>query len=525
MNQAMHIFKKDCRRFWPLLLALGAALAMLFWRAIDLPSIESDHPEPRLLSTFYLLFDAFVLVFAALLILEDRLVGTRAFWKTRPIDRGRLLLAKSAFALLFFILVPLTVQGLALLTLDADSGEILSAALSALSTLAPRLVLTMWLAAVSRDFPRFAVPAIVSLLLIVLLPNVVARLFSHRIFSSDQFGFILQVWLALIAFAAGLAMIHHYRTCDTRKSVLLLIGGGIAVSATLALGPTERLYWAAQAAVLGTSDDGLRLQVVKQPGADKIEYRRSDEARVQLFVPVQPVFRPSFSASCLMTQNQLRVSGRVLNDVRRCGWTLSHDEGTTVDLVDVAEIPVDTYDRLSDRAVQVESRILMRSIREVELAELPLLQGRRFRDGPLQVHLETVEVEARKLSLKFAGRGLSMAKSLAPLRRFPWDAKPRILHPTHPMPAADERQLSIKERRRVVLPGCLLITFSGRYEGSLDKSSLWTLDAAWMGKARFALMSPVDQGTFWEKLETREAQLKNLTSESWQRRLLPGITE
>jgi hypothetical protein len=113
MRQALHIFRKDLRRGWPLLLLWAAILVFWIepvWRdplyAEELESIDALRAGIVVLAG---------MIGAALVIQHDALVGVREFWMTRPIGRGSLLAAKTAFVGLFLLTPPLALE-LALLT-------------------------------------------------------------------------------------------------------------------------------------------------------------------------------------------------------------------------------------------------------------------------------------------------------------------------------------------------------------------------------------------------------------------------
>jgi hypothetical protein len=99
MNLTWHIIKKDLRALrWPLLLwtllivmKLGAGALLLTADGTEGDSwILSLDAAAKILAALEVL--SFILV--AALVQEDPLVGTTAFWVTRPISGGRLLRAK-----------------------------------------------------------------------------------------------------------------------------------------------------------------------------------------------------------------------------------------------------------------------------------------------------------------------------------------------------------------------------------------------------------------------------------------------
>ncbi|MDD2706916.1 MAG: hypothetical protein PHV34_02815 [Verrucomicrobiae bacterium] len=118
MNLAFHLFKKDCRRLrWFVAIWFALLLAQL---GLACAGMNNDYDWVsvafNMFSQGVSLFRPLLwLVMIPMLIHEDNLVGTTAFWLTRPIG-GRVLLAgKSLFVILILILPSLIVQLLEIL--------------------------------------------------------------------------------------------------------------------------------------------------------------------------------------------------------------------------------------------------------------------------------------------------------------------------------------------------------------------------------------------------------------------------
>jgi hypothetical protein len=103
------IFKKDARRFWPLLAAwigiLTVSTTLLVGR-IDIPPDSHGFSQIDIPTTLAEITRWLVMaLLAAAFIQEDGLVGDRAFWMTRPIAAGSLVAAK-LLDLVVWILLP-----------------------------------------------------------------------------------------------------------------------------------------------------------------------------------------------------------------------------------------------------------------------------------------------------------------------------------------------------------------------------------------------------------------------------------
>jgi hypothetical protein len=143
MSIALHIFKKDLRRLWPLLgimfVYVGVRVAVLMH---DLLSGNPPHIEPAYLQSPEVLgppgIEILVLLILVPLILvqlihQEPLVGTSAFWLTRPIPRGSLIAAKASFILLFLIAVPVAANFIVLFHYGLEANRILPVLLIVLS--------------------------------------------------------------------------------------------------------------------------------------------------------------------------------------------------------------------------------------------------------------------------------------------------------------------------------------------------------------------------------------------------------
>ncbi len=114
MNLLSHQFRKDCFRLrvpialWLLLVLLRAALIT---PGLVEPGEDASLVLYRIFTTLVpFLQNILLLVMVPLLIHEEPLVGTTAFWFTRPIDGWLLLRSKMLFIAVVFILAPLLTE-------------------------------------------------------------------------------------------------------------------------------------------------------------------------------------------------------------------------------------------------------------------------------------------------------------------------------------------------------------------------------------------------------------------------------
>jgi hypothetical protein len=113
MTQALHILRKDARRFAYEICVLAALTAAFAWSQIvnDVYTAGALSDYVRLAAAVLPLAWWYVI---SLLIHEESLIGDRQFWVTRPYSRGSLFAAKALFVVLFMN-VPLLLAGFVIL--------------------------------------------------------------------------------------------------------------------------------------------------------------------------------------------------------------------------------------------------------------------------------------------------------------------------------------------------------------------------------------------------------------------------
>ncbi|MBI5818774.1 MAG: hypothetical protein HZA88_07285 [Verrucomicrobia bacterium] len=166
MNLITHLFKKDVRRLrvllglWSLLVVLQAVLIG------TAPGASAG--DIGLQAIFYLATLLFPLlqlgalvVIIPLLVQDEPLVGTTAFWFTRPIARKDLLASKGVFMLVLLVLPPLLAELIMLICNEVTPRHVALAVPEALLSQIS-VVLGIWtLASVTRTFARFAIVGII----------------------------------------------------------------------------------------------------------------------------------------------------------------------------------------------------------------------------------------------------------------------------------------------------------------------------------------------------------------------------
>jgi hypothetical protein len=245
MNLTWHIVKKDLRSLkWPLLLwtllivgKLGVGVLLLRTKGADTEEINS---LMHLQAAVYILtgLECISFVLAAALIQEDLLVGTTAFWVTRPISGARLLRAKLLGLVLIFGLLPLLVMLPWWLWNGYGPTEICWAALETILIQTACVLVGLLWSVVTDGFARFLMWTLAMLVAVPLTTASVAYyVTSHPPEPQPgvmvtRFGLVLG--LAVIGILA--LTVHQFLTRKLWRSVAI-------IGATVGLIVATALWW------------------------------------------------------------------------------------------------------------------------------------------------------------------------------------------------------------------------------------------------------------------------------------------
>ncbi len=249
MNLIGHQFCKDCFRLrvpvalWLLLVLLRAALIT--------PGIAEPGNDLflqmmfRVLATLVpLLQTILLLVMVPLLLHEEPLVGTTAFWFTRPIDGRVLFKSKMLFIVGLLIVPPLLTEVVVLAVHGASAMQVALAVPEILLEDGKFLVYVVVLAALTQTFARYALLGasfVIGFYLLIIVGASIAWYFDLQK-SLKPAGGVNQADSAYVVSAifiittAVIILIDQYRTRNTRRA-WIRVGGAFLVY--LALG----YYW------------------------------------------------------------------------------------------------------------------------------------------------------------------------------------------------------------------------------------------------------------------------------------------
>jgi hypothetical protein len=240
VNQVTLIVWKDLRRLrWPLflyaLLIVGAAWLDLRdgWSFADPQSLDDYSTYAVRRDLFPLVAPLMSILLVGLVIHLDPLLGTRAYWMTRPVRPLALLGAKVAFLFFFLVLFPALVELSLLIQFGLEPSRWMESLLAALgwNALLPAFVVP--LATLTSSIPVFLVACIAGAIAVLVVDSY-AGLWSVSGHAATV-GWSLAVWA--VVGAGAVVVWRQYHRADVRTSAILLAIG-------LLLGPFAlKLPW------------------------------------------------------------------------------------------------------------------------------------------------------------------------------------------------------------------------------------------------------------------------------------------
>jgi len=228
MRIAIHIFKTDLRRLWPLLLIVFAFIGFL--TAALTTNLRSVDPNPIEWTSFMqssgLLGMGGLWILTVLLIVflihEEPPSGTSAFWLTRPIPCGSLLAEKAGFIFLFLVALPAAANLFVLSRYGLEANRIGSSLVTMLSADLIFIGIIVSLAVLTSSLQAFAIACLGTMLLVPLGAK----------FLRIDVPMNLPFWIVKILIPGTLTgvvclivILHQYLTRRTRLSVTILVAG------------------------------------------------------------------------------------------------------------------------------------------------------------------------------------------------------------------------------------------------------------------------------------------------------------
>ena len=410
MNLVLHLVRWDVKRFqimlslWLLLVATSAALEGA-WPgiAVATASRQTVGISGNLLALAEVLFGV---VFIALVVQEHPLVGTTAFWTTRPISPRALLAAKLVFLVTAVVIAPVAAELVLMVIYDVPIRTVAAVAVQTALFWTVWLTIIMCLAALTRNLTKFALLVGGGALAIVISIVISIALFIDRMSedpplaaSGDAFDPTADiVRTVMIVTAAIVLLVVQYRTRARARAAAIGVAGIVIASAAGEVWPWPLLEpkveipaWAAEPAMLQLSAPADTVHVEKDvPDFDsRPTLWKVSRARVTL-----SDIAPAWSADVSVRESSVRVDGGRMLTSRIPGYRAN------VGTRDVDEVP-NRYvvrrllgvDRIADSSpAKRAGNAIVHYAREPDLRQLAPNTGAY--DGRFQVMLSRYDVEA-----------------------------------------------------------------------------------------------------------------------------------
>lgn len=242
MKLICHIIRKDIVRerwallLWVLLLVGQAAIGL---RLLGDPGYNKDWIEKGQIVNGILVFLQVLLgyMLVARLVHADALLGTEMFWATRPISRGRLLVAKALGAVLVFGLLPVVLLAPWWLWCGFTGRDLFWSGVDTFGWQLLMIAPAFLIASMTRELGRLLLWTILLFVFLMIWAVVLENVFKTGKTENDPTNQFLgvvysRVWLSCLAFlvcSAALAT-HQYLTQRLVRSIGLTVAGlGVVV--------------------------------------------------------------------------------------------------------------------------------------------------------------------------------------------------------------------------------------------------------------------------------------------------------
>jgi ABC-type transport system involved in multi-copper enzyme maturation permease subunit len=437
MNLVMHILKADLRRFfWPITLWTVLTIAATVYEGFVPRLATQDQVWPFILLSVGLLWIARMILAAAIvvqIVQAHSTIGSQAFWLTRPIPRGVLVIAKILLALGVTVGIPAVADTILMGAYDVPMTDIMKIVGEWSLTRAVGTLIVMVIAAQTRSLAQFALACGGVLAAVAVASSLLAGWVGMTsrgyvgmltLASADRAYDVnarwpdatptLVVWVVVLA-ASFLALWSQYRRRLRHRSIAVQVAGFVLAGVVAITWPWPLLYaepripsWAAT--------DGLRLAAPPQAlwfdhGGFRIgNAPRWHTATAQMHV--QGVASGWF-ASARLLRGTVVYDGRtlesgpspgsvVLSAARALPSTMKVALTEALD-IDVVRDGFDTSSRLPVFVVNHEDLPTARTrasyegafqvdLHHLEVARvLPLTEGATFQEGAYRFRIERLE--------------------------------------------------------------------------------------------------------------------------------------
>jgi hypothetical protein len=444
MTLIAHLVRADLRRF-RLLLAGWLLIEVLNTIFTGVQPVLD--PEPRMMTALGLLAMVLFLtrwlgliVIVALVVQTHPLVGSDAFWMTRPIAPRALLASKILLLATTFVVGPALCVGILMAVLRVPLAEIVLVALQTMLFQSLWVALVMALSSLTRDLARFILVSGAVLVSFVVLMSIAIGVAMRNINREQQLHEVtgrsasgpndgVAMLLLLIA-AAALPVVIQYRTRSTRFSA----GAGITAFALVLLVPVKWPWhpeplpvpaWAnreSSLTLVAASSTGEFRPYDRWPASNRTEFWQSGNAQLRVreveagWIATARLAGSTvqFADGATLTTAANRhsstvpfesvddfpnrvVTRQVLGVGRVSGMAQGHWIAASVPAIVVSQADFEKY---SSASGIYRGRFLL-DLDHVEImATLPLHHGAEYRDRRRRITIDRVGLQAQAASIR-----------------------------------------------------------------------------------------------------------------------------
>jgi len=410
MTLVLHLIRWDIRRFrillplWLLLVAASAALEGA-WpaMAVAMAARQTVGITGNLLAVAEVLFSV---IFIALVVQEHPLVGTTAFWMTRPTPARALLASKAMFLGAAVVVAPVIAEVVLMIVYRVPAAQIAAVATQSALFWALWLCVIMSLAALTPNLAKFALVIGGGIMAIVVFIVTTFAILIDRMNdepplsgSGDAYDPTSEVARTVMVIAAAILLLAvQYRTRARARAVAIGAAGVVIASIAGSAWPWPWLgprvvtpAWAADPAMLHLSAlaDTVHIEKDVPTFNDRPTLWKVARARVTL-----SDIAPGWSADISVREAAIRAAGGRTLESRIRGYR--GNIGTN----DIEELPsryvirhLLGVDRIADGSQAYRAGVaIVHYAREPELRQIAPATGAY--DGRFEVMLTRYDIEA-----------------------------------------------------------------------------------------------------------------------------------
>jgi hypothetical protein len=559
MNMVLHLLRWDVRRFRPLLcvwLVLVVANAALegVWPVLA-ADLATRHLAGLIANLVWLARLLLTFVLAALVVQAHPLVGSDAFWTTRPIRPGLLLASKLFLLAVMMIAIPVSADIVLMIAYHVPPLEIMAVAAQNAVSWTLWVVLIISAAALTPSLAQFAlligavlIAAAVSLA--ALLSISMYRSNSEPPLSGTAELYDPTSWMvgtALIIITAVSLLVVQYRTRNRVRSVVIGVAGmAIAYFASSAwawplLAPqTEMPPWAANPSMLRLSSDAATVYI--DNNSFGFSQQPTDWRMARARVGMNGI-EPGWTADIGVQEASIRLDGNVVLTSRvpanPIGVPIDDAEGTQRSVVlrrllnvermagerpyERAEWPVILFAKepdirgLAPAVGAYEGRFQVSLTHHTIEAILPLRSGAAHENGAFHFALDRVELQPSRVSINARVSDARSAFDRRPPCRFmfylrnqrasevvegnPYDLRNEVSL-MRVMPFAG----GFSSEGLGFPPSAVMIPFQSSHSASGQQVSL---DAGWIDQAELVIVRSTQSGVVERRLTIPNLPIRN----------------